>query len=199
MVSTTHHVLSRRSGAREPGSGYSRTSMARLANWDLGTELARGASGRILQARDSRGGPDCALKILRLPPSVDEMATAELKLRFKREIDLAKAIQHPAIHVLDEAGIADGSLWLAVKPPKGQPLADFTGPGHRLEPRRLVRIVHTLAAMLDHAQSKGLVRCDLDPENLFLAGDALTMLDLGVSRVGDFKRGTYLGLKHFLS
>src|SRR4051812_10591525 len=174
--------------------------MARLANWELGGELARGQRGeRIVQARDSRGGPDRAVKVIPLTSSVDEMATAEIQLRFRREVDLAKALQHPQVHVVEEAGIADGSLWLAAKIPKGQPLADFTAPGRRLEPRRLIRIVHSLAAILDHAQSKGLVRCDLDPENLFLAGDVLTMLDLGVARVGDMARGSHLGSKHFLS
>jgi serine/threonine-protein kinase len=173
--------------------------MARLANWELGVELARGAGGRIVQARDSRGGADRAVKVIPMPPSVDEMATAEIKLRFRREVDLAKGLQHPQVNVLEEAGIADGSLWLATKIPKGQPLADFTAPGRRLEPRRLIRIVHLLAAILDEAQSKGLVRCDLDPENLFLAGDALTVLDLGVARVGDPTRGSHLGSKHFLS
>ena len=174
--------------------------MGRLGPFELGAEIARERERtRVHRAIDSRDGSEAVVKIVSLGRA-DDMQTAELKLRFRREAEAGRKVSHPSIRPLKDAGIEDERLWLATAAGPGAPLTEFTSAGHRLEPKRVASLLLRLADALDAAQAAGLARCDLEPDSVLLAGDSPLLLDFALSRVGDPRRpGSHLGSRHFLS
>src|SRR5262245_34471244 len=72
-------------------------------------EVARGAMGRIVAARDLRLGREVALKQLIDP-------TPGLRRRFEREVMITAALQHPSIVPVYQAGeLANGEPFYAMR------------------------------------------------------------------------------------
>ncbi|TSA31658.1 MAG: FHA domain-containing protein [Verrucomicrobiaceae bacterium] len=138
-------------------------------------ELGRGGFGAVYQARRKKDGSRVAIKVML--SEVD--ATEDAVLRFKREMEVNRQLDHPNIVRFIESGSHKGAFYFVMELCDGGSLMDLynknRGP---LTQEQLMP--HALKALegLAFAHSKGFVHRDLKPGNI--------LIHKGIARVADF-------------
>ena len=138
-------------------------------------ELGRGGFGAVYQARRKNDGAQVAIKVMLSQADASEDAV----LRFKREMDVNRQLDHPNIVRFIESGSHKGAFYFVMELCDGGSLMDLfrrnKGP---LTPEQLMP--HALKALegLAYAHSKGFVHRDIKPGNI--------LIHKGVARVADF-------------
>lgn len=143
--------------------------------------LGRGGMGVVYQARDLSLGRDVAVKVVRAPDRAD------LRVRFRRETQLASRVHHPhAVYVVDAGELPDGSGFLVMELLKGRTLRAVLAECGRMEPQRACRIGAMIASGMQSVHEAGIVHRDLKPANVFLldagGSDFVKIVDFGVAR-----------------
>jgi serine/threonine protein kinase len=160
-------------------------------------EEGRGAGGVVYRALRASTRRPCALKVLR-PGVPGEAASEQRARRFRQEAALLARLEHPGIVELHDAGLRDGSLYLATEWVPGGSLAD-----RRLQgtPREVLTLGRELAEALQHAHAAGVIHRDLKPANVLLAADGRAKLvDFGLAKDDDQSMtgtGTLLGTPRY--
>jgi serine/threonine-protein kinase len=146
------------------------------ATYVLERELGGGGMSRVFVARDERLDRRVVIKLL--PPQVTATISAD---RFKREIMLAAALQHPNIVPVLSAG-EFGTLPYFVMPfIDGESLRTrmMRGP---LSVRETVTILKDVVRALAFAHNRGIIHRDIKPDNVLLASGAAVVTDFGVAK-----------------
>jgi len=154
--------------------------------------LGKGGMAKVYLARDQRGGPPVALKVL--PPHWAREEERLLK-RFRREMEISKQVDHTHLARAFEAGVANGVHFIALEYVPGKTLFKTVNTGGPLAPDIAARLFAEAADGLAHAHERGLVHRDLKPSNIMLtpAGHA-KLLDLGLAlREGEDGDSTVIG------
>jgi len=139
-------------------------------------ELGGGGMSRVVLAKDARLDRRVVIKLL--PPSVTATLSAE---RFKREIMLSAALQHPNIVPVLSAGDF-GTLPYFVMPfIEGESLRARMQRGP-LSVREAVTIVKDIARALAFAHGRSVIHRDIKPDNVLLAAGAAVVTDFGVAK-----------------
>jgi len=120
----------------------------------------------VYRGRDVALGRLVALKLIAPELAVDE----QFRLRFKRESELAAAIEHPNIIPIYRAGEEDGRLYIAMRFVDGEDLGAALARQGALPIDQLLPLFAQLASALDAAHTAGLVHRDVKPGNVLLAG-----------------------------
>jgi hypothetical protein len=156
-------------------------SSAKRYRW-LG-EINRGGVGVILGARDPVIGRRVAVKVLRPELEADERVLGE----FAQEAQVTGQLDHPNIVPVYDFGAGDRSPFMVMKWIAGQSLAELLqrerDPSRCPEQlRHFVQIVLRLCDALSFAHSRGVVHCDLKPENV-MVGDhgQVYLMDWGMA------------------
>ena len=139
-------------------------------------ELGGGGMSRVVLAKDTRLDRRVVIKLL--PPSVTATLSAE---RFKREIMLAAALQHPNIVPVLSAGDF-GTLPYFIMPfieGEGLRMRMQRGP---LSVREAVTILKDVTRALAFAHGRGIIHRDIKPDNVLLAAGAAVVTDFGVAK-----------------
>jgi WD40 repeat protein/tRNA A-37 threonylcarbamoyl transferase component Bud32 len=156
----------------------------RWARYAIGSELARGAMGRVMVAWDQELRRDVALKVLR-GPSDDSRQSR----RFIEEAQIAAQLDHPGIVPIHELGVdPEGRPFFAMRLVRGNDL------GAVLELERSgangwsrTRVLHVLLRVCEavaYAHHKGVVHRDLKPANIMVGRFGETyVMDWGLARV----------------
>jgi serine/threonine-protein kinase len=92
--------------------------------------------------------------------------------RFRREIELAAALQHPHIIPLLSAGESAGVLYYTMPYVQGETLRARLIRGGELSVAEAVRVLREMADALAYAHAEGVVHRDIKPENILLSGSA---------------------------
>ena len=143
-------------------------------------ELGGGGMSRVFVATDTALGRRIVVKIL--PP--DAMGQVSID-RFKREIRLAAALQHPHIVPLIAAGDIDGLPYYTMPFVKGESLRDRLVKGGELSVGDTLHILRDVAAALAYAHGEGVVHRDIKPDNIILSGGVAVVTDFGVAKALD--------------
>ncbi|HZU98592.1 MAG TPA: serine/threonine-protein kinase, partial [Planctomycetota bacterium] len=144
-----------------------------LGHYAILGEIARGGMGAVYRARRA-GESDVALKVLL---KLDR-ATPEMIRRFEREVRTGRALDHPGIVKVLDAGNVDGKLYFAMELVEGQPFGALTLP---LEQR--IRILEKVCRAVGHAHERGFVHRDLKPPNILVTrGGEPKVLDFGLAK-----------------
>ena len=153
-----------------------------LADYRILRPLGEGGMGKVFLAARDRDGQPVAIKVLPPKRAVQEEQSL---LRFRREMDLSRRVQHPNLARTIEVG-SDGDIYFMVMEYiPGESLYEMVK-GPRGGPLRVPDTARFFLKVLDGlgaAHAGGLVHRDLKPGNIMVTpeGDA-KVLDLGLAR-----------------
>ncbi len=155
---------------------------ARIGPYRILRLLGEGSHGRVYLAEESDPPRRVALKVLRAAGAGDD-----LQRRFKREIELLAALEHPGIARLYAAGVADSDAgplpWLAMEHVEGRELQAWAE-GAKLDLRGRLALLAAISRIVHFAHTRGIVHRDLKPANLLVdASGQPHVLDFGIAHL----------------
>jgi eukaryotic-like serine/threonine-protein kinase len=161
-------------------------SSSRRYRW-LG-EVNRGGMGVILGARDPVIGRRVAIKVLRPEFERDDRVLDE----FSQEAQVTGQLDHPNIVPIYDFGTSDKSPFMVMKWVAGKSLAELASADRERGPDQLksfVQIVLRVCDALSFAHSRGVIHCDLKPENV-MVGDhgQVYLMDWGMALIKSAQR-----------
>src|SRR6476661_8732269 len=160
-----------------PTVPFERLRNALADRYEIGEELGRGGTAYVLRARDLRRQQDVALKVLR-----PELVAAVTEMRFLREIELARTLDHPNVLPLLDSGSADGQLFFTMPLVTGQTLRSHLRDNGALPVEQVIAIGREIASALDYAHGRGVIHRDIKPSNTLLEGERAFVTDFGIAR-----------------
>ena len=164
-----------------------RSELAPPERFELGAPLGRGAVGMVHRAWDRVLGREVAVKLL----LVDKPSAVQME-RFRREGELARAIDHPHVVRLLAAGTCQGRPCLAFELVEQARTLRQALPD--LEPRRVVELLRDAARALGAAHRVAVVHRDVKLDNLLLDGQSqVKVTDFGVATAAHLARLTRSG------
>jgi serine/threonine protein kinase len=150
----------------------------RFGPFALERELGRGAMGVVFLARKDSTGERFALKVLDSRSQDDP----EMVSRFRREAQFMLAMNHPNVVRAFEAGVADGSNYLAMEYVQGVDLKGLIAQHGRIDPRATLGYLRQVAEALAYGARIGVVHRDIKPSNILVLGDGTVKLaDMGLA------------------
>ncbi|MCB0166335.1 MAG: protein kinase, partial [Anaerolineae bacterium] len=154
--------------------------------------LGQGGMGNVYRGIDLQHGDPVAIKMLK-PEIV--ASDPDLVVRFVREGDALRQLNHPNIVKLLAAAEQDGRHYLVIEYVDGGSLLDLLNQGQLLPISRVLAIALDLADALTRAHRLGIIHRDLKPANVLLAADGTPRLtDFGTAHFSDRSRLTDAGL-----
>lgn len=166
----------------------------RIAHYRILGLLGEGSSGRVYLAEEAAPLRRVALKVLR-----SGSLPAEAQRRFRREVELLGALEHPDIARLYAAGTAESEIgtmhWLAMELVEGRDLLQHAEAA-ALDLRGRLALLARIARAVHYAHTQGVIHRDLKPGNLLVTTDGQPkVLDFGVAHTGrdDLTRMTVAG------
>jgi serine/threonine-protein kinase len=143
----------------------------------------KGATARVYLAEDLESRDIVAVKLF--APTVREAAA--MRERFLREAEALRAIDHPNVVRVLDAGELDGAPYLVMEALRGETLAAVLERTPILPDDVALRYVREAASALAAAHRTGVIHRDVKPENMFLVrnGDEVTLkvIDFGMAKV----------------
>ncbi len=130
----------------------------------------------VFVARDNSLGRSVVVKVLPY-----ELAATVSVDRFKREIMLSAALQHPHIVPVLSAGETDGLPFFIMPFVEGESLRARLSRGP-LSVRECVSILKDVARALVYAHGRGIIHRDIKPDNILLSSGSATVTDFGVAK-----------------
>jgi serine/threonine protein kinase len=173
-----------------------------LGEYAIGSKLGQGGMGSVYTAVDGLHR-EVAVKVLR----ADLSAAVDVKERFKREMALSLALEHPNLVPVYDIGLEDGRLFIVMRLVRGPNLAEVVADGP-VGVMRAARLFADVARALTFMHARAVVHRDVKPQNVFLAevgGDSeYAMLgDLGIARAIDsathLTRGGWIGTPAYMA
>jgi hypothetical protein len=139
---------------------------SQIGEYDILGEVGRGGMGVVYKARHRGLRRLAALKMV----LQGTFASAQQRLRFQLEAELAARVQHPNIVQVYEIGSHEGQPFLAMEWVEGGSLAGRLD-GKPWPAAEAARLIETLASAIHAAHSQGVIHRDLKPANVLLSGE----------------------------
>ncbi|MFU8805297.1 MAG: serine/threonine protein kinase, partial [Bradymonadaceae bacterium] len=151
--------------------------------YEIVSQIGEGGMGSVYAAIQYPLERKVAVKVIR--PDED---IAKNEHYFMREVQAINMLRHPnVINILDYGKEEDGTLYLVMEHLPGRTLTKVIREDFPLDHVRICRILIQLLSALEQAHEKGIVHCDLKPDNVMLeevAGQAdfVKVLDFGIAK-----------------
>ena len=179
-----------------------RKDLIPIKGYHVERELGRGGMGAVYLARKSGSSQPVALKIMLPEVAANQQATAT----FMREVENTKALHHPNVVQLLDAGCSDGTFFFTLELCDSGSLADLAKQrGGKLPLKEAAALILQTLEGLEYAhhapipnvpirggkfqKGKGLVHRDLKPANIFLtsspSGPVAKVADFGLAKAFD--------------
>jgi serine/threonine-protein kinase len=177
---------------------------SRLGNWVIDKELGQGGMGRVYLAHEdppaTPDGRQAAVKVL----AAELTAESSFRLRFQREIDILRKLDHPNIVRLYDAGSRDNLSYYAMEYVDGRDFNGLLQEQGRLPWKEVLDMALQVCPALKHAHDHGIIHRDLKPSNLMrTAAGVVKLTDFGVAQVfaGEHwtRTGAVVGTAEYLS
>jgi serine/threonine protein kinase len=144
--------------------------------------LGEGGAGVVYRGRQTHLGRFVAIKVLHQGTA----SSAEWRRRFQREAIALSVLAHPNVVPVTDFGVDQGVAFLVMELLEGQTLGDLIKKGP-LPLWRALEIARQTLRVLAFSHLKGVVHCDLKPNNVFLQAlpdqaDHVRLLDFGMAK-----------------
>ncbi len=173
----------------------------RVGGYEVLRTLGEGGMGRVFLVRkNGNDGGEFALKTI----SPDPADTATLE-RFRREIEIGRAINHPNVCRMLDWGEQGRIHFMVMEYLDGQVLADYIADSAPIDVERTRLLLRQLLGGLSAIHGAGAVHRDLKPGNIVLidGGETLKIMDFGISRIAGghslTRTGSALGTPNFIA
>jgi len=141
--------------------------------------LGRGGMGVVYKARQKALNRLVALKLL----APEREKDAHFAERFAREAQALAQLDHPHIVTIHDFGQSGSFFYLLMEFVDGVNLRQLLG-ARKLTPEEALAIVPPLCEALQFAHERGIVHCDIKPENLLLTKDGrVKIADFGIAKL----------------
>lgn len=159
---------------------------SRVGDYVVERSIAHGSFGVVYEAAHVGSGKRAAVKVLH--PEL--VFTREAVVRFEREIQAIRRIDHPnVIRILDCGGIDGGRPFFAMELLRGVDLQSYIIARGRLSPEDTLDILEPVCQALSAVHGSAIVHRDLKASNVFIAEEGcaprVVLLDFGVAKVLD--------------
>jgi eukaryotic-like serine/threonine-protein kinase len=159
----------------------------KLDNYEIERLVARSGMASIYRAKDTRSGLPVALKI----PHPEAEADPLLFDRFRREEEIGKKLDHPAVMKVYE-NEEKRRIYMVLEWVDGRLLRQILIEQKKLPVERAVRMTLSILDALEYIHSHGVVHRDLKPENIMVGeGDTIKLIDFGIAMKEDARRLTF--------
>src|SRR5258708_10950224 len=112
--------------------------------------------------------------------------------RFRRELEIAKRLDHPGIQHSYDLGAHRSRPYLVMEYIEGETLRDLLHKEKRLPTARAIDLAEQLAGAVAYAHSQGAFHRDLKPQNILITPDhRLVVTDFGIALLSGAKRLTW--------
>jgi serine/threonine-protein kinase len=146
------------------------------SNYTIERELGGGGMSIVFVATDNNLGRQVVVKVLPY-----DLAASVSVDRFKREIMLSAALQHPNIVPVLSAGQAEQLPYFIMPYVEGESVRARMARGP-LSVRETVSILKDVTRALGYAHGRGIIHRDIKPDNILLSGGAAVVTDFGVAK-----------------
>lgn len=158
------------------------------AAYTIGEQIPGGGMSVVFSATDTALNRRVVIKVL-----PRELATAGAIDRFKQEIAVVAALQHPQIVPVFGAGDVDGLPYFAMPYVEGESLRGRLARGP-LSIRETVSILVDVTRALAFAHDRGVIHRDIKPDNILLTAASAVVTDFGVAKaVASARKGSAQG------
>ena len=149
----------------------------RVGDYEVVSTLGAGGLGQVYEVRHTISQRSEAMKVL-LP---GQIATPELSERFRREIQLLGALNHPHIAALHNAFYADGQLIMIMELVSGETLRARSA-RERMPIPEVLGYAKQILSALEYSHSRGVVHRDIKPSNIMItAENEIKLVDFGIA------------------
>lgn len=159
----------------------------RLDRYEIIDAIGHGAFSDVYLATD----PDGGRVVLKCPHEgiIGDVATFD---RFRREMEIARRLDHPGIqHSLDPGGDRTRP-YLVMEYIEGETLREHLARRGRLPIAEAVSIVDHLADAMGYAHRQGVTHRDLKPENVLITAEGRPVVtDFGIALMSGARRLTW--------
>jgi eukaryotic-like serine/threonine-protein kinase len=148
-----------------------------------------GGMSQVFAATERALGRRVVIKVL------GEAARTVDAERFRQEILMSAALQHPHIVPVHAAGEVSGLPYFVMPFVEGVSLRARLRDAGAIQIGEATRVLRDIAAALHYAHARGIVHRDLKPENVMISGGSAVVLDFGVAKaIAAGARGESSGL-----
>jgi serine/threonine protein kinase/Tol biopolymer transport system component len=150
----------------------------KVGSYEIVAPLGSGGMGIVYRALDTKLNRSVAIKFIS-----DELVDAAARHRFRREAQMASALNHPHILTVYDAGEFEGRQYLVAEFVDGGTLKDWakrTAPNYRQSFELLAGVADGLAT----AHEAGILHRDIKPDNILITRSGYAKLaDFGLAKL----------------
>lgn len=165
-----------------------------IRNYYATSKIGFGGMGVVYRAvrleNERPVGQEVALKVL---PERTKL-TAEARLRFEREVQSLRRVNHPGVARVVDFDTAGDPPFIATEFIEGPSLEHHVSRYGALNLERLAVLARDLGESLAAVHKAGMVHRDVKPSNLLLRDGRPVLIDFGIARMGHDSRLTSTGL-----
>ena len=156
-----------------------------LHGYRIERQISQGGMGRVYEALQLVTGRKVALKFMSI--SVGELVrTAQPIENVLREVRAMAALSHPNIIQVIDVIVYRESPVIVMEYFPGATLAQWCGQ-RRMDHGLIARLLTAISEGVAHVHERGVVHCDLKPQNILVSGDTndleLKIIDFGIAKM----------------
>src|SRR5215470_894122 len=160
------------------------------SRYEIRALLGEGGMAEVYRAIDKDTGAEVVVKLPHLATAGDLTAFN----RYRREIEVAKGLDHPGLQRLRSAPHAS---YMVLDYVEGRTLRAYLAERGRLPVDEVQRIGEQLVDALQYVHERGVIHRDLKPDNVLIGPDGhVTLTDFGIAIRLNSKRLTFSHLSN---
>jgi serine/threonine-protein kinase len=158
------------------------TGLERIKRYDIIRQVGAGGMGQVYLAMDRIIRRPVAIKVFSLEALPGTEIIKERVMRdFFLETQTAGALLHPNIVVIYDVGKKGDLLYMVMEFVYGKTILDHIRTFFSI--KKSIEIIYELVLALDYAHTKGVIHCDIKPENIIVSTQGVPKItDFGIAR-----------------